>query len=60
MCLEATRRANAKPATGMPGWVKLIGAGLLVLLLLAAVMIALGHNPLAHMNHAAMPMPAGS
>jgi hypothetical protein len=52
--------ANAKPATGMPGWVKLIGAGLLVLLLLAAVMIALGHNPLAHMNHAAMPMPAGS
>jgi len=48
--------ANAKLMPGVPGWVKLVGIGLLVLLLLAA-MIALGHNPLAQMNHGDMPMP---
>jgi len=49
--------ANAKLMPGVPGWVKLVGIGLLVLLLLAAAMIALGHSPLAQMNHGDVRMP---
>ena len=49
--------ANAKLMPGVPGWVKLVGIGLLVLLLLAAAMIALGHSPLSQSIHGDMPMP---
>ena len=39
--------ANARK-TGMPGWVKWSLGGFGMLVLLAAVMIAWGHNPLEH------------
>ena len=40
--------ANAQRRTGMPGWVKAIGAAVLLLVMLGAVMLAMGHNPMQH------------
>ena len=46
--------ANAK-AAGLPGWVKASLGVVGVLVIVAVVMIAMGHNPLMHiMNHTGM------
>ena len=46
--------ANAKQA-GVPGWVKASLGVVGVLVIVAVVMIAFGHNPLMHiMNHGGM------
>lgn len=52
-----TNAAREKPS--VPGWVKLMGAIGLALVVVAGGVMALGHNPLQHIGHGMAGMAAG-